>query len=86
MDKLALLLTGVAVVIACVIMMPNEVLMVADALYAIPPTPAWQTIIIDNNQTVPTNSEISIQARNSSDTLAIVSDGSILINITQFTP
>jgi len=58
----------------------------SEALYSIPPTPAWTTIEINNNQIWPNNSRINITAQNYTDKFYIVSDGSILINITEFTP
>ena len=84
MDKVALSLTALVVVIASIIIMPDEVLMVAEALYSIPPTPAWTNIGIDNNQVFPNSSDTVIRASNSSDWFYLVSDGSILINITSY--
>ncbi len=86
MGKLGLFLTGIIVVIVAVAIMPDEALYIAEALYSIPPTPAWTTIEINNNQVFPSNSQINITAKNYTDKFYIVSDGSILINITEFTP
>ena len=66
--------------------MPDEVLDIAEALYAIPPTASWTTIEINNNQIFPSNSQNNITASNYTDKFYILSDGSILINITEFQP
>lgn len=86
MDKFALMLTALVIVIGSIMIMPNEVLIVANAIYSIPPTPAWQNIGIANNQTYTTNNEGFIHANNSSDTFFFASDGSINISIIEFTP
>ena len=57
---------------------------IAEALYSIPPTNAWQTIVIDNNVTLPDSGLINISAITYRDTLYLVSDGSIGINITTY--
>ena len=57
---------------------------ISEALYSIPPTNAWQTIGIDNNVVFPNSSDPTISAISYRDTLYLVSDGSILINITSY--
>ena len=59
---------------------------IAEALYSIPPTNAWQTIIIDNNVTLSDSGLTNITAITYRDTLFLVSDGSIGINITTYPP
>ena len=86
MGKTGLFLTGIIVVIVAIAIMPDEALDIAEALYSIPPTPSWTTIEINNNQIFPNTSLNTITANNYSDTFFIVSDGSILINITEFIP
>ena len=86
MGKLGLFLTAILVIIGSFILMPDEMLDIATALYSIPPTPSWTTIEINNNQIFPSNSQINITASNYTDRLYLVSDGSILINITAFIP
>ncbi len=86
MGKLGLLLTGILVVIVAVAIMPDEALDIAEAIYSIPPTPAWSTIEISNDFPWPNSSRNTITASNYTDKMYIVSDGSILINITEFTP
>ncbi len=86
MGKLGLFLTAILVLIGSFIIMPNEMLDLANALYSIPPTPAWTTIEINNNQVFPSNSQINITASNYTDKFYFTSDGSILINITEFLP
>jgi len=59
----------------------------SEALYSIPPTPAWTTIEINNNATLPMNpNRTEVTAINSNDRLFLISDGSILINITEYRP
>ena len=60
--------------------------MLAEALYAIPPTLAWRTIGVDSNATYPSTSDINITAISYADTLYLISDGSIGFNITAYTP
>lgn len=56
---------------------------VAEAVYSIPPTQAWRSINIDNNATFTPNANASVQAINYRDTLFLVTDGSIILNITE---
>ena len=101
MGKVGLILTSVLVIDMASLIMPNEaadigkylyestpqkISQTADALYAIPPTPSWTTIEIDNNQVNPISGQNIITASNYTDKFYLVSDGSILINITEFTP
>ena len=86
MGKTGLFLTGILVTIVAIAIMPDEALDIAEALYSIPPTPSWTTIVIDNDQVFPSTSRNNITASNYTDTFFIVSDGSILINITEFIP
>lgn len=86
MDKLALSLTFGAIALGCFILMPDEMLGLANALYSIPPTPAWTEIKIDTNYTWPESSQTTLSAINYSDNLYIVSDGSINISITEYEP
>ena len=101
MGKVGLVLTSVLVLVMASLIMPNEaadigkylyesapqkISQTADALYAIPPTPSWTTIEIDNNQVNPINNNNIITASNYTDKFYLVSDGSILINITEFSP
>jgi len=57
---------------------------IAEALYSIPPTNAWQTIVIDQNVTLSDSGLLNISAITYRDTLYLVSDGSIGINITAY--
>ena len=101
MGKVGLVLTSVLVIVVASLMMPNEaadigkylyesapqkISQTADALYAIPPTPSWTTIEINNDQIYTNNSQNTIVAQNYTDKFFLVSDGSILLNITTFTP
>ncbi len=86
MGKLGLFLTSLLVILGSFIIMPDEMLDLANALYSIPPTPSWTTIEINNNQIFPSNSQINITASNYTDKFYFTSDGSILINITEFQP
>ncbi len=49
-----------------------------------PPTPAWQEIEIANDAVPIPNPETIILADSYSDKMFLVSDGSIIINITQY--
>jgi hypothetical protein len=51
---------------------------------AIPPTRAWDDITVGYNTTVATSPETTLSAKSSSDNLVIISDGSILFNITSY--
>ena len=68
--------TGMAI-LGIITYLPN----IAEAIYSIPPTNAWQTIIIDDNATIPTVNNTNITAISYRDTLYLVSDGSINITI-----
>lgn len=54
---------------------------ISEALYSIPPTNAWQTIFINDNVTIPTNNNTSLNATSYRDIMYLVSDGSINITI-----
>ncbi len=86
MGKVGILLTSLLVLLGSFILMPDEMLDLANALYSIPPTPSWTTIEINNNQIFPSNDQINITASNYTDKFYFTSDGSILINITEFQP
>ena len=86
MGKIGLFLTGIIVVIVAVAIMPDEALDIAEALYSIPPTPSWTTIEIGNDYVWPNSTQNIITASNYSDKFYMLSDGSILINITEFEP
>lgn len=59
---------------------------ISEAIYSIPPTDAWRTIGVSNEAVFPIDSQPTVNATSYRDTLYLVSDGSILINITEFTP
>jgi len=97
--KLGLFLTSILVIVGASFIMPNEaadigkylyesapekISQTADAIYAIPPTPSWTTIGIANNVTVSNSTLTSIVAANYSDTFRLITDGSILLNITTY--
>ncbi len=99
MGKTGLFLTTILVIVGASLIMPNEaadigkylyqstpqkISQTADALYAIPPTPAWTTIEINNDVLFPESTDSSIIANNYTDTFMLLSDGSILLNITTF--
>ena len=86
MGKAGLFLTGLLVVIIAIAIMPDEALDIAEALYSIPPTPSWTTIGIQNDVPWPNSSVTTMTAKNYTDYRWILTDGSILINITEFTP
>ena len=86
MGKVGILLTSLLVLLGSFILMPDEMLDLANALYSIPPTPSWTTIEINNNQVFPNTSVNTITASNYTDKFYFTSDGSILINITEFQP
>ena len=86
MDRIALLLTGVVVVVVSAFIMPEEFLGLANALYSIPPTNAWQTIEINNSAVWPNASQNEVSAVTYKDKLYLLTDGSILLNITEYTP
>ena len=54
---------------------------IAEAIYSIPPTNAWQTIGVDSNATFSTLNETNVTAISYRDTLYLISDGSINITI-----
>ena len=99
MGKTGLFLTSIMVIVMASFIMPNEAADIgkylyesapeklsqpADAIYAIPPTPSWTTITINNDAAISNNPDTSIVAANYSDTFALLSDGSILLNITTY--
>ena len=51
-----------------------------------PPTPAWQDIEIAVDANLPITDQTTINATSYNDRLFLISDGSININITEFTP
>jgi len=99
MGKIGLFLTSILVISVASLMMPNEaadigkylyesapqkISQTADALYSIPPTAAWTTIEINNDAPFPDSTDSSIIANNYTDTFVLLTDGSILLNITTF--
>lgn len=68
---------GISVVIGIAAVLPFT-----DALYSVPPTQAWRTIEINNTATWPNSTQNTVTALNYRDTLYIVTDGSILLNVT----
>ena len=86
MGKVGILLTSLLVLLGSFILMPDEMLDLANALYSIPPTPSWTTIEINNNQVFPNTSVNTITSSNYTDKFYFTSDGSILINIIEFQP
>ena len=54
---------------------------IAEAIYSIPPTNAWQTIFIDDNVTIPTTNDTGLNATSYRDIMFLVSDGSINITL-----
>ena len=75
------LMVGIGTVL---LIFQGELVQLAEALYAIPPTPSWTTIGIANNVTVSNSTQTSIQAVNYTDTFRLITDGSILLNITTY--
>ena len=57
-----------------------------EALYAIPPTPAFRTIDIENNATFASSDRTNVTAINYADLLHLKTDGSIILNITRTFP
>lgn len=72
---LVVLVVGSALVL---IFNPNE--------SAIPPTPAFNTFIINSNATYSSTGQDNVTALVYNDELYIISDGSIGMNITSYTP
>ena len=56
---------------------------IAEALYSIPPTDAWDQIIFRYGNWTVTNDD-NINATSYSDNLYLISDGSILFNVTKY--
>ena len=54
---------------------------IAEAIYSVPPTNAWQTIVVDSNSTIASLNQTNITAISYKDTLFLVSDGSINITL-----
>jgi len=54
---------------------------IAEAIYSVPPTNAWQMIIIDDNVTIPTINATKLNATSYKDIMYLVSDGSINITL-----
>ena len=99
MGKLGLIITSILVIVGASLIMPNEaadigkylyqsapqkISQTADALYAIPPTPSWTTIGIANNITVSDSTQTTIEAASYTDTFRLLTDGSIILNITTY--
>ena len=54
---------------------------IAEAIYSVPPTNAWQTIIVDSNSTIASLNQTTVNAISYRDILYLVSDGSINITL-----
>ena len=83
MNKLALLWLFIGVGIGS-ILFQGELIQLSDAIYSIPPTPAFKTFEGINNNTAPLTGVLKLNATSSTDTLFLISDGSININLTVF--
>lgn len=57
---------------------------ISEALYSIPPTTAWNTIISNDNATFADNGETNVTAVSYRDTLYLISDGSINITMVPY--
>ena len=57
---------------------------IAEAIYSIPPTNAWQTIGIVNNVNMTNSTTTSISAVSYRDNFYILADDSIILNITTY--
>ena len=57
---------------------------IADALYSIPPTEAFKSVSIANNVTYTPSFETNVTAINYRDNFWLVTDGSVLLNITTY--
>ena len=57
---------------------------VAEALYAIPPTNAWQHVRINSNATYSSTGDTILNATSYDDYVYLLSDGSIGFNITTY--
>ena len=75
------LCTGIGIAAISIITYLPEI---AEAVYSIPPTNAWQAIVINSNATYTTTGDTYINATSYRDILNLISDGSIDINITTF--
>ncbi len=99
MGKLGLIITLILVIVGASLIMPNEaadigkylyqsapqkISQTADAIYSIPPTPAWSHIQIGINDSKSENSEYLLNATSYSDRLYLLSDGSINLTVTTF--
>ena len=75
------LCTGIAITaISIVTYLPG----LAEALYSIPPTNAWQTIIVNSTANYSSTGDTIINATSYKDTIYLLSDGSIGFNITTY--
>lgn len=57
---------------------------ISEALYSIPPTEAFKSVSIANNVTYTPSFETNVTAINYRDNYWLVTDGSILLNITTY--
>ena len=57
---------------------------IAEAIYSIPPTNAWQTIGIANDVNMTNSTTSSISAISYRDTFYLLADDSIILNITTY--
>ena len=57
---------------------------IAEAIYSIPPTNAWDLIISDDNATFVDQGETNVTAISYRDTLYLISDGSINITMVPY--
>jgi len=71
--------TGMAI-LGIITYLPN----IAEALYSIPPTNAWQTIGIANDINMTNSTTSSISAISYRDTFYFLADDSIILNITTY--
>lgn len=82
MDRIAMVWLLVGVFAGAMIFQTE----LSEALYSIPPTPAWTQIEIIEDPIIVNTTITSITANSSSDKRYYGSDGSINITITEFTP
>ena len=54
---------------------------IAEAIYSVPPTNAWQTIVVDSNATLATLNQTNVTAISYRDNYTLVADDSILLSI-----
>lgn len=80
LDRVALLWLGIGIIAGAVLFHTE----LSEALYSIPPTNAWRTIGVDSNATWSATSDENVTAVSYSDTLYLISDGSIGFNITSY--